>query len=326
MEIVATAKKVLIRFKTPLQLGWVLLILTFIGVTLYSNGQKLVDYDWHINPVLLLYALFFALLRRLWGGVQWAYLISALSHLSFLSNLLRNLKVYFITNLGSYLPGSLWYIPWRAQINKELGIGWANTSVASVIETTLLLISGAIIGLPVLWLVASSNQVINFWLLLAIIGLGLLAIHPWSIQFLFRALCYILNRQLNKPELNLGQMSISMSLMLMMWLTGGASLSLLIGSLDSPLNFKSFLFVTGAFALAWVVGFLTPFAPSGIGIREGLLTWLFSFQLPLQVATVAALASRFLFIFEDIGWVLIVLFFSNVKTKMTNLLIFRLKH
>lgn len=313
MKALSLSKKTLHRVRMPLQVLWVLLILMFMGLALYSNRHILTDYEWNINITFLIYSILFALLRRFWSGIHWAYLISVLSKTPFFSNVFHNLRIYFITNLAAYLPGSVWYIPWRVQMNKKRGIGIVNTSVASVIETTLLVISDGLVGLPVLFLWASSNQTIDVRFLIGVIGLGLVAIHPWSIRLAFKLLCYILGRQLEAPDLKFKQMLVLVGFMLARAFTAGASLFFLIKSFYPDISLDLYPFVTSAFALAWVIGFLTPIAPSGLGVREGLLTWLFSFYIPLPVATIVALSSRFVFIVEDVGWILIISLLSGFK-------------
>lgn len=48
----------------------------------------------------------------------------------------------------------------------------------------------------------------------------------------------------------------------------------------------------GIFAVAWVAGFLSPVAPSGLGVMEGSSTFLLSRHCPVHVAAVIALWTR----------------------------------
>jgi len=54
------------------------------------------------------------------------------------------------------------------------------------------------------------------------------------------------------------------------YLAIGASATTLAGGLY-PATRPDFALLTAAFAIAWVVGFVTPGAPAGIGVREALL-------------------------------------------------------
>lgn len=86
----------------------------------------------------------------------------------------------------------------------------------------------------------------------------------------------------------------------------GAGLALLARSIGLPAE-AGFAAVTGAFALSWILGFLAPGAPAGVGVREGVMVLLLAgtapqdqlvgFVLLARVATMAGDAACFAF-----GW------------------------
>jgi uncharacterized membrane protein YbhN (UPF0104 family) len=71
----------------------------------------------------------------------------------------------------------------------------------------------------------------------------------------------------------------------------GAGFTLLLRSLI-PVTADFTLTATGAFAVAGVAGSLAVFAPSGIGVREGVLTLVLSGPLGPGVAAGAAILAR----------------------------------
>jgi hypothetical protein len=86
----------------------------------------------------------------------------------------------------------------------------------------------------------------------------------------------------------------------------GVGMALLARSIGMPAE-AGFAAVTGAFALSWVLGFLAPGAPAGLGVREGIMVLLLAgtapqeqlvgFVLLARVATMAGDAACF-----AIGW------------------------
>ena len=76
----------------------------------------------------------------------------------------------------------------------------------------------------------------------------------------------------------------------------------LLKALGADVTTDSLLHITSLFALSWVIGFLTPWAPSGLGIREGLLYWLLQSFVTAPLAMVAAVATRLITILEDVFW------------------------
>ena len=57
--------------------------------------------------------------------------------------------------------------------------------------------------------------------------------------------------------------------------------------------FELYLYLTGAFSVAGVIGVLAVFAPSGIGcVREGVMAFVLTGVLPAGVAALGALLAR----------------------------------
>ena len=66
---------------------------------------------------------------------------------------------------------------------------------------------------------------------------------------------------------------------------------------------------------------MAPFAPAGLGVREGALTYLLSFFVPLPIATVIALLTRpWIMTTEIAGALLALLSYArqNRSLKITN--------
>jgi hypothetical protein len=75
------------------------------------------------------------------------------------------------------------------------------------------------------------------------------------------------------------------------WMVAGAATWLFAGALISrPVPGVAFL--VGAYAFAWLVGFVVPFVPSGLGIREATLVALLTPYLGAAGATALAVALR----------------------------------
>ena len=287
------------RARWPTRL-WLLLVLGTVAVLLVRQWRQLVDYDWRPSLPLLAAALLFSLLRKALGGVLWLDLLRGLSPAAAGRPPGRILGIYFLSNLASYLPGSLWYIPWRMRSHRQLGIPASHTAVGSAMESLILVLANALIGLPLLLLRGEWRA--EPWIVLLVLLLGALVIQPPVLRLLFRLLRRALGRDLEEPCFELGRTLRGMILAALAALATGASLYCLARGLTPSLSPGDYLYLTAAFSLAWVVGFLTPIAPGGLGVREGLLLWLLSQPLPLPVATVVAVASRLLFLIEDVFW------------------------
>jgi hypothetical protein len=90
-----------------------------------------------------------------------------------------------------------------------------------------------------------------------------------------------------------------------MFVATGLSHFLLMRAFYASLSLQHLAGITSAVALSWVAGFLAPWAPSGIGVRDGLLALLLQAYIPTPVVMLVVVASRLLIVFEDVSWALI---------------------
>lgn len=74
-------------------------------------------------------------------------------------------------------------------------------------------------------------------------------------------------------------------------------------------GFPTFITITSAFIVAWLVGLVTPGAPAGIGVREAVLVMLL-IHLPQSEVIIAALLSRIITLAGDV-----LFYFASVAAK-----------
>src|SRR5215210_7619501 len=74
------------------------------------------------------------------------------------------------------------------------------------------------------------------------------------------------------------------------WLGTGAGVSLIVSNVtgDAP----GFLWLVGAYTAGYLVGFVAPLAPGGIGVREGMLVMLVRSRYGLATAAGISIALR----------------------------------
>jgi uncharacterized membrane protein YbhN (UPF0104 family) len=75
------------------------------------------------------------------------------------------------------------------------------------------------------------------------------------------------------------------------WVPAGLAAWTLTTALTGP--GPGLAFVTGAYALAWLTGFVIVIAPSGLGVREAALVALLAPEMGLGPATLLAVTLRF---------------------------------
>ncbi|RYB95268.1 UPF0104 family protein [Nocardioides oleivorans] len=194
--------------------------------------------------------------------------------------------VFFVGQLGKYVPGSVWSIAVQAQLGRRHGVP-ARSSVAA---SSLFLLVHTATGLVVGGLLAALGAVD--------LPSGLAALGPWvavavGAGSLAPPLLRRIAARLAGPgvhaSLGPAEVAGSVAVMALVWLAYGGSLLLLVpGDRAAPSLFAA----AAAFALAHAVGVLVVFAPAGVGAREAVLVALLAPFLGVPGAVAVALLSR----------------------------------
>ncbi len=173
-------------------------------------------------------------------------------------------RLYNLSQLGKYLPGSIWQFVGRAAAYRDRGGEYGQIRDCLLIET-LWLIAGAVTvavalsGATILAVVMESLTPLALgWLagLLAAGGLGLFIL-------------LIARRNLVTSWLRLAMPSPAViAVQAGIWTLLGLSFWVLAWACDMDV---AVLPAIGLFAGAYAIGFLVPFAPAGLGVREGIL-------------------------------------------------------
>lgn len=291
--------------RRSIQAAWVVLIIAFIALALVSNWDVISAVQWTPERFGLIgLAMLATLLRRLAGGLRWAWIVRWVGQNSAMS-LRQHLKVYFVSNLATYLPGTYWFIPGRMMMNKQHGMSAFQTGVSTLLEHFLLILSGSLLGIFGLDLVAEALdvQVESFFWVVLVILVGLIAIHPRSVRLMTNFMARALRVEPLTLSLSYSKMLLHLLWSVLIWLLGSISLLLLAKAFLPELGVDELGVFSAIFAVSWLIGFFTPFAPSGIGVREGVLGVAFAaLGIPLGITVLLAALSRLLIIFEDVSW------------------------
>jgi glycosyltransferase 2 family protein len=208
-------------------------------------------------------------------------------------------RVFFLGQLGKYLPGSVWVVVGQVELGRTYGIPSRRTAATFVVTSLVTLVSGMIVACGLLPFLAAGAVSAYWWMYLAVpIGLVILA-PPVLNRLLEKAL-----RWARRPPLELRMSFVGLSQAfgwgLVCWLCFGLQIWFLAHSLGAS-GGSVFLAAVGGFALAWCVGFLVVFAPAGAGAREAVLVVALASVISTADALITALASRLLMTVGDLA-------------------------
>lgn len=209
-------------------------------------------------------------------------------------------RVFFVSQLGKYLPGGLWTILAQVERARIYGLSHAKMGVAGLLFIGLHVVTGIVVAAVALpW---GSRQVYAEYWWMALFALpALVSLFPpvlrWSIDRALRLLRRPpLEQQL--PARAVGQM---VAAFMVVWLIYGASVFVLAQPLlVQEVRGGAFLSVLGTWAAAWVIGVVIIPAPAGLGPREVVIFLLLSPVIGAAGATSLAIALRVLHTFSDL--------------------------
>jgi len=220
-------------------------------------------------------------------------------------------RAYFCGHLGKYVPGKAGVLVIRAGMVKGRGFSAAVAAVTATFETLLLMGAGLAIGLalfPVMnWPPQLAEHVSHPAMMPLLIAAALLIALPIIALLLRRFAAIMTPRDLSGEKRVAGidsrLVGIGLCVFCVSWALHGLSLGLTIQAVATkPFDLANWPLWTGTVALAASVGFLTIFAPGGIGVREGLLIEILRIQPGVgpRDAVVAAVLLRLVWIVAEI--------------------------
>ncbi len=216
-------------------------------------------------------------------------------------------RLYNFSQLGKYIPGSIWQYVSRGAGYRFAGASYTGIANTLLLETLWVLGGAALVGAllagPALGRQIHDAGVVSaeylLWAVLVAAG-GLIVIVALALRF--RRRLQPLGRQLFPgPRVIVLQLGI--------WVLLGLSFAVLLPAAGSDLTLA---YIIGLFAIAYAVGFVAIFAPAGLGVREGMLVLGLGMAIPVEQAVVVVLVARVIYLVSELvmaglmlmtGWV-----------------------
>ena len=218
---------------------------------------------------------------------------------------LRNLReIYCKSNLYKYLPGNIMHFVGRNQIAISEQIPHTDVVLATVTEMVLLIVAACVItacsSAGAVQEYLRENTSVQFFSLLpvAILALVILAV---LLGFLFKNKVLTFYRRYQTVFTRQGLYAASKVLLLCIvrLLVNAAIFLGCLSTLSGNFPVQQWGQALGLFVMSWVIGFITPGAPGGLGIREAIMCFFFAGILGEDTILYAALIYRVICVFGD---------------------------
>jgi uncharacterized membrane protein YbhN (UPF0104 family) len=207
-------------------------------------------------------------------------------------------RVFFVGQIGKYVPGSLWPMIVQAELAKQ-HVARRLTAAATFL---LILLSGAtalLVMLAALPFAPEGGGAGLAWAALLVLP-AVALMHPGVIGRLLDRGLRLLGREPLERWTSVRGTSVSAAWAVGAWLLAGVQVWLLAVPLGAPATWRTFALAVGGYALAWAVALVVVVAPAGAGAREIALGAVLSPVLDRGAVVVVVLLSRVLFTAADL--------------------------
>ncbi|MEW8166378.1 MAG: hypothetical protein AB2726_08045 [Candidatus Thiodiazotropha endolucinida] len=281
-----------INIKTALKTLWWVVVLCFIFFFLLGNLHRVAGVVKLLPIEIIVYSLLSLTIGKL--------LLVAIMHQSLLHykvNFLfsQSFSIYNITQLGKYIPGSIWQFVGKIGMYKSAGLDNQTVRDTILLETFWVVFSAFIFGLLLIsftqyQLLVTLTQKVPLIILLAILGTTLFLLLLPQLRRHRKKLYDYCRRLLFTP--------LSFITSLLIWLVLGFAFWITLTPFSA--SEIGLVFIIGLYAFSYAVGFAVPFAPAGIGIRESVLVLGLTPFLDINTAIILAALNRVFYIFIEI--------------------------
>ena len=268
----------------------VALILFFLIRFLFTNWREVATFDFTFTysylilsfPVLLV---FFFLRVYAWQAI--------LKKMKVALPLRKCLKISFLSMMGKYLPGKVWTVLGKVYLSDKEGVPKAEAFTSVVIEIVLEIVAS--IFFFFFYLFSLMEQPLLSPKVLYLLGLtmvgGLVFLHPRVFYTVLNALLSRLKKATIPEAITYSDIIQVFLFYIVIVLVQGVAFYLFVNALIY-VPFQNLVGLTACFAVAGALGTLSFFAPSGLGVREGILALLLSTYIISPIAVLISLLAR----------------------------------
>jgi uncharacterized membrane protein YbhN (UPF0104 family) len=283
------------------------LILAAVGVALWRNWSEVSGELGQASLTALAEAFVLALLSPICTMLGWRVLLGDLG--SRLHNA-EAASVFFLGQLGKYLPGSVWTVVAQTDMAARLKVPRRRTAVVGLVFLLMSVLCGGLVGLPAVPLLLDKLGInLPAWIFSVVAALALVAMWPTVLNRAIGFALRVLRREPLEHSFTARAVVAALAWFIAAWVVMGAAVWVLARDLGPATgSTRHVLVVTiSGYALAAIIGMVSFLVPAGVGIRDGLLIVVLGTVLPVPAATAVVILSRFLTVFTDVlvagfGW------------------------
>lgn len=283
--------------RTAGSVAFLLAMVVVAVLAVRSGGEDFERAASSLSPASLAGSLLAVLVALFGGMMSWRALLADLGSRPTLG---VSLRVFFLGQIGKYVPGAVWPLLAQMHLGREHDVPRTRTLTVGLITLALSLLAGVMTAVATLPFVGPEALDRYGYAVLVLPVFGLVLVPGVANRVLGLALRLARRPPLERP-LSARGLAGAFAWAGGSWLAFGLHVWLLARD-TGPDGLGLLALCTGAFALAWCAGFLLVLAPAGAGVREAALVLALTGALGTSPALLVALASRAVMTLGDVVW------------------------
>ncbi|MBU2637742.1 MAG: flippase-like domain-containing protein [Nanoarchaeota archaeon] len=260
-----------------------LAIIFFLAERLVKSYSQIADYEFTINYGFIALSIALGIIGFLMLSFGWKQCLRICGGDISTG---KAIVLWFRSQMAKYLPGTVWYFICRARDCSKLGISKKESISSLFFESLMLGVSALIFSMAVL-AVSNAELPVSRYALIAVIILGLASMHPAIVN----RIAALFKKDVKLIHVNYSKIVLTIAYYMLCWAVIGFGFYILAKAIY-PVQISTMPYIIALFLLSWVIGFVSVFAPGGIGVREGIIVLLLSSITTAPIAIVIAFASR----------------------------------
>ncbi len=283
------------RLRRAIRIGFIVAVVTLGAVAVWKQWPEVKDSVDRLSLVTLVLALVAVTAGLTAAMCVWRAILADLGSPLRFSTAAR---IFFVGQLGKYIPGSVWPILAHMEMARDQGVPRRRSGVSYAITILVNFVVGLALAAATLPFVAADAAGHYMWLFLLapLIAAGL---HPRILNPGLALVFRLIRRDPPERPLTWRGLRTAGAYALACWLFFGLHVTLIAADLGVGFG-QAFALSVGGFALAWIAGFLLVVAPAGAGAREVALVAVLAPVLDRGAAIVVALVSRLVMTVGDL--------------------------
>ncbi|HSR32343.1 MAG TPA: lysylphosphatidylglycerol synthase domain-containing protein, partial [Anaerolineae bacterium] len=259
----------------------------FLIRTVVTQWSQITAYSWEFRAVPLIGSMVVQVAAMFFWAAIWRSMIVRSGNAIGRAD---GVRIYLVSNLAKYIPGSIWGYVSRVYLGEDEGLTAAGVGVSVVWEVGMAIVASLILTATTIPTYPGEipDAILNLVLLVALVCfIGL--IPPVSNRWL-----RLLNRWQSThptPTFRWSDFFFYLTAALATHVLVGTAFFMFTRSLVN-VNVSAWWSFVGMWSFSATAGLVVIFVPYGLGVKEGLLTLLLQPFLPAESAVLISLASR----------------------------------